>query len=136
MDLFAAMKRATEETLEGLSSIEEINQGSCDWWVDLVLRYLDDAADVVGWWIDQDNRLTEEEAFDFSHCVLWYEGKFYDCLRPQGVEDPLFLAYTDKAPAGKEKEYQEYVSWVGEITKRGKPPCLWDSLNSYRGQIL
>lgn len=126
MNLADAIVYATDETIKLIKkcawtknfSVAGINQGFCDQWVQLVLDNLDENIAALGWWIDNDHRLNDDEREDIVHCVLWCEGSFYDCLNVDGKSDPLDLIYNNPP--------QDVADKIEEIKNRGNPPNLWD----------
>lgn len=123
MDLDQAIKTATmaiaEKDCDG--EVEKINNGFCEVWVGLVLDLVKKDKPTAGWWIEQDPRFDHDsyESEMVAHCVLWRDGKYYDCLSPGGIMDPLELACAPGAPISITRE-------IAEVMKRGKPPQLWN----------
>ena len=70
---------------------EDINSGKCMFWA---LQ----AVDALGGpnseccvvWVDDGEELSE---FEFSHVVLFYNGKYYDCETLDGVNKPIDIPY-------------------------------------------
>jgi len=130
MNLQDAMQHVTKKMTDELGSIYHINQGYCDEWVEEVLKVLDKEIKAVGWWLDGDKRLADDEAMEVSHCVLWCEGKFYDCLYTDGADDPLKLAIVPdellKDRVTDWDAYEDYKNLLNKVMSRGNPPDLWD----------
>jgi len=120
MKLKNAIKKATQiwqAQADKCSYMNGINNGYCEEWAAEVITLVDENIPCLGFWIDGDSRVTDDEAMEIAHCALWCDGKWYDSDIPNGVDDPMKLLTSYKK------------SFINKIVKRGPPPNMepiWD----------
>lgn len=77
--------------LRGCTAPREINRGLCDLWANMVMSRAGGEARWLDSMINVDEFPVDDQPL-IAHCILIFEGRYYDSEHLDGVEDVLILA--------------------------------------------